>query len=760
MGMAAETLGALDGQQEAAPSRPEIVVRPIRPGHSASALDTLDGYSPEPAERAAKRTVNSVARIKFDKDASSVDSSASFFRHLGHGATANFSDELRGAAAAGGFPPKTDAEIGSAPAVLLGLGRMGYEATAPYLGIHSGTSATDAYTEEKNRRNELLKIDAEQNPGASLTGDLVGGVATPLPFGKAKTAEAVAEAAARGAGRLGEALAAFKARSIHGAKVGATYGALAGAGEGEGATGRAVGAGVGAGVGGAVGLLAPGAIEAAKAPFKIGGHLLGNPVRTARGWMDVEGEANRRVGNSAIADFNNGGIALTPQEQRAAALNGQGVVNSDLLGDNSRSLLRVSGNVSPEARGLTESIANARFRTQNERASNFVQNLYGGDLSTTRLQDTVERVAAATNGEAYKAAHQAAAMRHPGGMWDEGFKQFLQHPDVQDAATKVLRGVKGNFAKEGIAPLKEPPIKFVDGEARLTNPEMKPSSQFWEQVYKYSRDTVSELYRKGRTAEAGDLKEVVGALKNHLDSLAPELKDARAGAAKFFDADNMLEAGKKFIGSNSDVYEAQKLLNSSKVTRQERELFAYGFSDELARKFRSLGPSVDVVNRAFVESPESKRKIVAALGTDKAAQLETFLKTEAVMDKLRRTLGGSDTTRKLVELGAAGGVAGGAGYAMDDFKTPSAIFSSLLIRPGMKYFDQTVARRVAEKLTSSDPEQVMQGVRAVARNFKLMSSMRNITDGLVEKVAASRGAPIMGAAASVEPSRADEDKPQ
>jgi hypothetical protein len=83
-----------------------------------------------------------------------------------------------------------------------------------------------------------------------------------------------------------------------------------------------------------------------------------------------------------------------------------------------------------------------------------------------------------------------------------------------------------------------------------------PSLQFWDHV-KRNLDKV-------KSPDAQDFARV---LREHLDTLAPAYKEARAGAAHFFGAENALEAGKAFVTSKMANGEARQALGQDDADR-------------------------------------------------------------------------------------------------------------------------------------------------------------------------------------------------
>jgi hypothetical protein len=172
------------------------------------------------------------------------------------GATFNFADEIAGTLAAGGYDPKDPVSLNNATSLVRGLWRRA-----------TGDSEADAaYRVTTSNVRDALERQREQQPAASIAGELTGALATsPLAGGAGVV---------RGAG--------VGAKALAGAKTGAGYGAVAGAGEGTDAesrvTGALTGAGIGAAIGGPLGAVLPAGRAATGVPAGLEANLAAQRV--------------------------------------------------------------------------------------------------------------------------------------------------------------------------------------------------------------------------------------------------------------------------------------------------------------------------------------------------------------------------------------------------------------------------------------------------------------------------------------------------
>jgi hypothetical protein len=161
------------------------------------------------------------------------------------------------------------------------------------------------------------------------------------------------------------------------------------------------------------------------------------------------------------------------------------------------------------------------------------------------------------------------------------------------------------------------------------------------------------------------------------------------------------------------------------ATATERQLFQDGFISRYIETLNKVGDRRDVLNK-IAENPAAREKLNMVLGPRRSQELEAMLRIEGILDLPRQAVKGNSTTaRQLVELGVAGSYGGVSAYQTD----PQGIAQSLLLGAFVargRNTDQRVARRVAEMLVSHDPRVFQQGLNMVARNQRLMDSIRGL----------------------------------
>jgi hypothetical protein len=483
--------------------------------------------------------------------------------------------------------------------------------------------------------------------------------------------------------------------------------------------GAALGAaGIGAALGGAATPLTEGAVKGLGA---IGGRVAG----AVRGVVNPEAEAARRVSAALARDARVGGQQLDDAALAAAQASGQPAVVADMGGRVTQSLARSAANTSPEARHALETVVSDRFEGQAPRVSEFVLGLGSGeDALATR--EALQRAAAAANRPAYQRAYAQG-----GSIWNEGLAQLAQAPDMAQAIKQATRTGANKAAADGFRPVKNPFAVSEAGEVTLSNPNVTPTLQFWDHVKRNLDDRISTLQRSGEKSAAADTIALRSQLVSYLDDAAPAYAEARAGAAKFFGAQDALEAGQKFVTARGKNSEFARVIG--KMSEPERKLFADGFASEMATRINETGDRRSVLNSVF-NSPNARARVTMALGPEKAKEFEAFMRVESMMDGLRRAVTGNSTTaRQLAEAGMAGGIGAGLGGAIgngDPRDISLGAMFGLAARSGKVRIDQRLAQRVGEMLSSSDPAVFRKAVGMVARN----KALRDFIDAVAVRV--------------------------
>lgn len=489
------------------------------------------------------------------------------------------------------------------------------------------------------------------------------------------------------------------------------------------------------GIGGAGG--AGGALVG-KGAALIGDKVVDPIARTVGGWVNPEGAAEKALGRSVAADLANGS-GLTAADEAAAATYDQPLMNVDRFGTSTRSLARTAANSDPVARETMSDIAQDRFLTQNDRAKSWVQQNTGGPTDVYAIQQQIDSAAKGVNKAAYSTAYNQAAAQN---MWTPELQQLMQSANVQRAVKTALKTSAEEAALSGSKPLQNPFIfDQINGTVKLRQ-GAAPTLEFWDHVQRALRRRAAQLSRNPDAEfDVGQVVRARQQLNEILDTTVPEFAMARGGAARWFGAEDALEAGRNFATTKpSDMAEAAAAIN--KFTPTEKRLFASGFAASLIDKIESTPNTTDVINKVF-GSPQARAQIEAAMGTKAAQELEPFLRVENALRMTKRAIqGGSNTAQQLAAMGVLGAVSGGVTGSGGSFNplawNPAHMGSgaglAMMGRYGAKQLgisaDQKVMQELARLLSSSDPKLVEQAVRNATRSSKSADALKAIEYGL------------------------------
>jgi hypothetical protein len=636
------------------------------------------------------------------------------------GGTAGFAEEMKGLEAAGGATPTMQflnrfSPASMAASMALGGARMLAERAAPSV---FGTGGTDAYNQTTDQIRSENRVAQSENPGSYLTGQIGGAVAVPLPAASFATVP----------------------RAI---ATGATLGAVTGAGNGEGLEDRARQAATGGIFGGLFG--------GAAVPLVKGAEALGGAISSAasgitsriRGVANPEAEAARRVQMAFAKDAEAGNVISGPQ-LRSAVDNAQPIIAADMGGETVRALARSAANTSPAGREKLAAAIADRFEGQSERTVDFLKAFGAPEITAAREQ--LQAGARAANRPAYAKAYQDGA----GGIWTEPLAEIASTPLGQQALKDAMIKARNRAPLDGFKP---PPNPFVQGEDGVMQLQggAAPTIQFWDHVQRSLRDA-AETGNK----DAGALRKV---LNQELDRLVPSFNDARLGAAKFFGAEDALDAGIKFAQAGK-MNHGEAMSALKRMSPDDQDLFKAGFLGQIIDRVGKLTDSRDVA-KAIMQSPDARQRVQMVLGPKGAERLEAFIEGEKFMNATRAAVSGnSRTAQYLAEIGMAGGGAG-AGLAVGgDVKSAAA--GALLqkgARMGATKIDARVSEKVAEMLASDDPKVWGRAIELASKNRAVLDAISDANRYLAQ-LSAPQAPNIPVPALTGVPRAAAEDEPQ
>ena len=615
-------------------------------------------------------------------------------------------------------PPKVPLDLGTATAATInGIVENGIPVIGPMardltdraqagIGALMGNDYEEGLKAIQDRRAAIN----EAAPIANMAGGIVGGIGT---FGAAAKAPAIADAL----GLTGNLAARVGKSALSGGGIAAADQAVRGGDVFDAAEAGIIGAGVGGAIP-AVGAAVRGAVNA-------GGRVLGPTINAI---LRPEEEALRRSGAAYARDAGTAGWGASDE---VAARSAQiPVLNADRGGETVRALTRSVANQSPEARQAIVGVTEDRFAGQGQRAVQVVRDIAGGAVDDIAFQQGIRRAADAANEPAYR-----RAFTDPNGqvLWDARFASLMEAPAIRAAVSQAETRGANRAVIEGFKPIRNPFNIGADGSVSLRT-DAKPSLQFWDQVKRNLDGMIDEA--KDRTLR-GDLTALKRQLVEMLDEAVPSYRQARAGAAEFFGAEDALEAGKKFGANMRLVPEAREAFG--KFSAPAKAAFRTGYASTLIDRIMAASDRTNVINQTF-KSPASRQMIELVFGPAKAKELEAYVRAETLADMLRGAMGNSTTARQLMEMG----LGGGAGYVLSGGDLVGAGAGALATRGARavgQRVDNRVMQMVAKLLTSDNPNAINLAVQQAMKSPAYMLAMEDL--GLM------LGAPARGAALAV-----------
>lgn len=574
-------------------------------------------------------------------------------------------------------------------------------------GLKTGFGFLGDYGKAVEAERARMAYNKETSPNASMAGEIGGAIG--LGTGMAKSGLSLVERAR---------LASLPRRVAAGAVEGAAYGSLYGAGTGEGVEGKIEGAGVGAGFGAGIGAGIPIVGATLRAGYNAMADQVAPYVNAVR---RPAVEAERRAAEAAARTP----VQVSPWDEAAAVRNNQQILNVDRMGEGGRAMARSVANQNPEARAALERTASDRFASQGQRAQGLIDRLMGGQVDDVAIQADIRDAARRANAPRYRRAYAEGENL---AMTPE-LERLTSSPAVVKAMRSVAMGKGQDRAvAEGAGAFNPGVTVTPDGrivfQRRGNSNNAFPNLQFWDYVKRELDDMAGAARRSGANGEAGAIEQITRQLRDQLDAQVPSYLRARQGAARFFEAEDALEAGKKFVSQQKDVRQALSAMG--RFTPEELMAFRTGFAAELRAQIGATRDRANVIDKIF-GSQQSREKIRAALGQQGYAEFETFTRMETLMDRLRGAVTGNSTTaRQIAELGLGLGAGYYSGGDLSSALTGAALVRGLQIAGGhaAKQANQRVMTRIADILLSDDPQALVRGSQELARTQRGREAVR------------------------------------
>jgi hypothetical protein len=491
-----------------------------------------------------------------------------------------------------------------------------------------------------------------------------------------------------------------------------------------------------------------GAIPAVAAGARGGAKLLGRGVDWALGnapstfWrlMNKDTAAQKLLGKTMTAD-RSAGATMTGAEDAEALARGQSVINLDRGGPATRNLARVATGKSPEGKAVL-SAATEPPRAPGLDIGDFLTKLVGGSADDLALREGLQDAGRLANGPAYAKAEANPNAKH---IFTPRIENLMQSPEMQQA----IKGAEGsgktwaaikNAPAPGTAPFRIAP----DGTL-ISAPVAAADLKFWDQVQRNLRRQMEALGPQEKT-RWNELNQMRNALLGEVDRLVPEFRAARLGAAGFFGAEDAMDAGRKFATQPKNLPEALKAFNA--MNDVDKKAFRIGAASSTIDQLKT-GDSFAIVKHTF-STPAAREFWQGVLGPMKAAELEAYVKVQAIQNASRQAVVGGSQTADLL-FGAGLGTTG----LIADQVAPGNPFSGpayflALGRVGHHVLgrntEKQVMTKVAELLASGDKAALTKIIQNASMSRQWMRALTAITEGAARGAAVAAMAPTAIAA--------------
>lgn len=678
-------------------------------------------------------------KIEAGDEATAIRGAEEWYSTQGQPQQSEYEQSLARASEMSRFTPKEDIQpqqpsrpdlLGSTAATLGGIvnaipviGPMSQAISDNLVGLGAQITGGDYETARQaaiDRRQEL----AAANPVASVAGNLAGGIGSFGALGATQTG-------AQAIGMTGPLMQRMVNSGLSTTGLLTTDNMVRGMKPTDALTEAVMPGTISAAVPG-LGALARGTAQAV-------GERVGPAINSIR---NPSGEAARRVGVAVNRD-----IAANPQsimnaaDEAVARQTGMPLINVDRGGETTRALARSVANQSPEARAIIDRTVEDRFTTQAPRAIAFLERLVGGRADDLALQQSMRTAARAANDPAYKAAYNSPQAR---AIWTPEIRNLMQAQPFRTAIEQAESTARNSAAVTGGKAVVNPFVFAADGSVTLrTMPDGSralPNLEFWDVVQRNLRRQAEMAQRQGDNLLASQIGDMRRQLNTTLDEAVPQFRQARAGAASFFGAEDALDAGRKFANQPRQIPEARQAFNA--FNDAEKKAFGVGYASELIDKVKASSDRRNIIQQVF-GSPAAREMNELVFGPAKAKQLEAFVRVESLADQLRGAMGNSTTARQLMELGIGAGVGGmgGLGLSGGDWQTAFKGAAIGTAGAGARIIGQRVDAKVMEEiarlLTSDNPQALQRAVYNSAMSPKWMIALEQMSEILAP---VSRGA--------------------
>lgn len=464
----------------------------------------------------------------------------------------------------------------------------------------------------------------------------------------------------------------------------------------------------------------------------------GDIAPVIKAFWNPEKAGQAAVGRAMAAD-RSAGYGLNPADEALAQANGLNITNLDRGGPATRRLARVAKSSSQEAEaGLVGSVDRGAPGLD---TANFLTKLVGGSADDLSLRQGLQSQARLVNDPAYRKAYSAPAAQS---IWSQDLANMFQAPEFAAAVQDAEKVGRTRAAVDGSRAVRQPFVFGPDGSVTM-KPGVTPTLEFWDKV-KIGLDRQIQALAPTEKSRIADLTALKQKLVSTLDGAVPAYKTARQGASAFFGAEDAMDAGRQFAMQPRNLPEAKAAI--AKMSPAERKAFEIGAASTAIDVLKTKD-TFAAVKQVF-GSPAAREFWHTTLGAPRAAQLESFVKVQAIQQASKDAVqGGSHTYDLLLGGGLATGgfVANQTGFVDPRAGSAAMIIGAARLGRGTlgRAVDKQVLTNAANLLASGDKA----ALNKVIANATLSPRWRAALDAIYTGMAAaSRGAVMATVGAS------------
>lgn len=547
--------------------------------------------------------------------------------------------------------------------------------------IYAMRGVENPYEFALERRRQTLSDFQEQEPGAALGANLIGGIGAGvasgalLPKGFKAYAAANPGKAALGAGAASGGVYGFSSgqggveeRGSQAAQMGAVGGVL-------GPIGASALKGV-AGLTKPVGRLTQKALNRFQKPqaTQTAAREIAESVPESVPSVEGQSAALSKIEKALRQDFGDRYDEVLDAYQKGD------VSLAELYGPKTRTLAKgaaqYTGGQAPAERFFTRELLEAP-----ERALKSVdENIGSGSNYFAQVEDILE----AGRGKASK-------------LYEEAYEGVVENADIlqTDEITKALDKAYKQYPSElkNVAPNS---IKALDYAKRVLD------------------DDIGKAMRSGEGNFARSRVEIVNQLKQAMDEASPSYAKARAASGDYLSLTKAMDRGKGFMKTDPEILGKE----FAKLSNAEKTAFKSGVGKQIRDLIENTNEGANFYNRVF-GSTQKQERLAKILNPKQFKQLQSDLKAEDRLFKLRNdVLGNSATTSKAIAAGEIASVATDMANLANGsvINMPKAGFVAALRKMTDGINDKT-ARQISEIVYEKSPEKKLQIIQSLGKSL-------------------------------------------